>query len=101
MGPTGDGLGYPVEQARANASTLVGVGDMEVVEQSPPRWVLIEDGVREADQAALVLGKNRERSRISSFQSVGPHREPIDGDVTVEEGVGIDITIVTAPAIGM
>ncbi len=101
MRPTGDGLGYPGEQARANASTLAGVGDMEVVEQSHPRWVLVEDGVREADQAALALGKNRARSGIASPQSVGPHRQPIGADVTVEEGVGIDTTIVTAPAIRM
>ena len=66
MGPTGDCLGYPGEQARADASTLAGVRDMDVVEQGPPRWVLVEDSVREADQAAPVLGEPRARSRIAS-----------------------------------
>jgi hypothetical protein len=34
-------------------------GDVKVVEQRSPSWVVVEDGVREADQPAAVVRDDR------------------------------------------
>src|SRR5205085_6338291 len=62
--PVQDGLGRPGEQSRADAAALVAAADVQVVEQRAPSGVLVEEGIREADQAAR-LGENGAAPRIS------------------------------------
>ena len=73
---------------------------MQVVEQRPPLRVVVELGVGEADQAA-VLGEDRATAGIWFPQPVGPHRQAVRDDVTIEKGVGIGAPVVTAPAVGV
>jgi hypothetical protein len=45
-----------------------------------------EERVGEADQAA-VLGEDRAPARIGLAQPIGPHRQTVSDDVTVEKDV--------------
>jgi len=77
------------------------VGDVKVVEQRSPIRVVVEDGVREPHQRADVLGDDRATPRIRGSQPVGPHSQPVGGDVTVEESIRVGAPVVAAPTVGM
>jgi hypothetical protein len=76
------------------------MGDVQVVEQRAPPRVVVEERVRESDQAA-VLGQDRATARVGLPQSLAPDRKAIGDDVTVEKPVGVGAPIVTAPAVSV
>jgi hypothetical protein len=53
-----DCLGDQRQQPRADASALVPIGNVEVVEERPEGRVVVEEGVGESDETA-VLGNDR------------------------------------------
>ena len=95
-----DGLGRQSQQTRADAPTLVPVGNMQVVEQRPPSRVVVEHGIGEAEQVA-VLGEDRATARVGLAQPVGPNRQPVGDDVTIEKTVGVGAAVVTSPAVSV
>ena len=98
--PVQHGLRSQREQARADAPALVPVGDMHVVQQRPPRRVLVEDGVREADHAAG-LGEDRAAARVVLAQPLAPHGQAVGDNVAIEKGIGIGTAVVATPAGGV
>ena len=97
----GERLGCPREQLRADAAPLAGTGDVDVVEQRAPRRVLVENDVSEADQAAALLGEDRQRRGIAARQPLAPFGQPIGDDVAVQERVGVGAAVVAPPAVGV
>jgi hypothetical protein len=96
-----DGLSRQRQQTRADASTLVSVSDVKIVEQRSPTRMLVEDGVSEPDEPGFVLGDDRPTPRIGTSQAVGPHGQPVRSDVTVEKCVRVGASVVPAPTVGM
>src|SRR5437588_6098287 len=74
---------------------------VEVVEERTPGWVVLEDGVGEADQGVAVLDQDRATPGVWLLQPVAPDRPAVGDYVVVEEGVGVGAPVVPAPAVGM
>jgi hypothetical protein len=77
------------------------VGHVQVVEQSPPRRIVVEDRVGEADNGIVTVGDDRALTRLLPREPIGPHRQPVGDHVAVEEGVGVRAPVVASPALGV
>ena len=95
----------------ADPVALLGVGDVEVVEERTPGRIGPEDGVGQADDRAGggvvggggvgVLRHDREGARVRWPEAVGPDGEPLRDQIAVQVGVGEGAAVVAPPAVGM
>jgi hypothetical protein len=97
----GHGAGGLGEEACADSVAFEVVPDVEIVEESAPDGVFVEDGVRETGQGAAKVGDDGVPVWCGPGEPVGPFRHPVGDDVAVEVGVQERAPVVTLPAVGV
>ena len=89
-------------EPRAEPRPLPRHRHVDVVDQSSPRGVVVEDHVNEAEQRSSLLGEYRRgAATLGLLQASTPLVAPIGFHFAVEEGVGICAAVVTPPAFGV
>src|SRR5207248_174233 len=61
--------------------------------------VLVQDGVSESDELAVIFREERRSRRGRPPQPLVPDSPSVGDDVTVEEGVGVRASVVAPPAV--
>jgi hypothetical protein len=74
---------------------------MEVVQQSSPHRIVIENGVDEPDDHATMFGYDCVMNRFGLCYALGPDSPPILEDISVKKLVGVRAAIVPPPAVRM
>ena len=74
---------------------------MDVVEQGPPRGIVVQIRAREAERALAVLGQKRQAPGIGLAEPHAPRRETVADDVAIEELIGVSAAVVATPAVGV
>lgn len=88
-------------ELRAHAAARHLVRYMEIVQQSPPHRIVIENGVGEPDDHASMFGYDRVMKRFGLCEALGPYRPPILEYISVKKLVGVRAAIVPPPAVRM
>ena len=88
-------------ELRPDASTLLFVRDVEVVQEGPPYRIVVEDGVDEPRDHAFIFHGDGAMEPVGPCEALSPGRPPFLEDVPIEELVGVGTTIVPPPAIGV
>ena len=74
---------------------------MEVLEKGSPLSVLVQNGVREANDLIASMGKHGELARLRFCQSASPYQLAFSDDIPVEIGVEVGAPVVTPPTLGV
>jgi hypothetical protein len=86
---------------RSDASTLLFLRDVEVVQQGPPYRIVVDDGVDEPGDHAFTFRNDGVMEPVGACQALSPGLAPLLEDVPIQELVGVGTAIVPSPAIGV
>src|SRR5581483_5848452 len=99
--PLSDGRSCGRHQESADATTLLVVTDVEVVDQRSPLRVVVADRVHESEQLVAMFGDERDIRTRRSGEPRRPNLVPVRLNVTVEVSLGKRAAIVATPAVRM
>lgn len=89
------------QQARADAGSLQIAPYVQIVDESSPSQVVVEDRMSESDDFTATIGDHRGLVSGRRSQTTRPDLEAISDDITVEVGVQVDTAIVASPTISV
>ena len=81
------GLGAQDQEPGPNARTLMGVSNMQVVEESAPIAFTVENRVSKPDETMGALGHKCATRRVRVPEPAAPHADAIGADIAIQEGV--------------